>query len=219
MSRARLSNLIAALPLVAWYGLGLTRAIPLFIQNYRMLSAHHDALIALAALTQAAGIAFSVFLIVLLITREVPRASARGGAPYAAAFIGTFAIASFYFLPAAQLSLPLLLFATLCTMIGLGLCLYALIYLGRSFAIVPSARTLVVDGPYRFVRHPLYLFEEIVVVGIMLQFAEPWALVVMAVHLVAQFTRMHYEEKILTETFPAYADYATHTKRLIPGVY
>jgi protein-S-isoprenylcysteine O-methyltransferase Ste14 len=34
-----------------------------------------------------------------------------------------------------------------------------------------------------------------------------------------QLLRMHYEEGVLRETFPAYAAYARHTKRLIPGIW
>jgi protein-S-isoprenylcysteine O-methyltransferase Ste14 len=32
-------------------------------------------------------------------------------------------------------------------------------------------------------------------------------------------TRMHYEEKVLTETFPDYANYAARTRRLVPWIY
>jgi protein-S-isoprenylcysteine O-methyltransferase Ste14 len=43
-------------------------------------------------------------------------------------------------------------------------------HLGRSFSVVPQARGLVRGGPYSFVRHPLYLAEEIALLGILLQF-------------------------------------------------
>ncbi len=217
----RLYNLLGAAPLVVWYVWGLSEQIPVLIQRSDTLGAGAPvgALFALQTIAQAASIAFTSFLIVLLIVRDVPRAQTRGFAPYAAAMFGTFAATSFFFLPAAPLTTPLLAIATLCIAAGLGLSLYALIYLGRSFAILPSARTLVIDGPYRFVRHPLYLFEEVAVVGIMLQFAQPWSLLVLAAHFAAQLARMHYEEQTLTGAFPEYATYAAHTKRLIPGIY
>lgn len=218
---SRFYNLLGAAPLVIWYAWGLSREIPVFLQHYVAVSAGGtvDALFALQTFTQTINIAYISLLVVLLIIRDVPQAQAKNPKSYIAAYVGTFAVASFFFLPVASLSIPLLVLATLCTALGLGLSLYVLVYLGRSFAILPSARTLITDGPYHFVRHPLYLFEEIVVIGIMIQFAEPWALLVVLVHAVAQLARMHYEEQILTETFPAYAGYAARTARLIPGVY
>ncbi len=212
-----LYNLLGAAPLVMWYAWGLSEQIPVFIRHLSHTPV--GALSMLQTIAQAINIAFSSFLILLLIVRDAPRMQARGFAPYAAALFGTFAATAFLFLPTAGLPVPLLATAMLFITAGLGLSVYALIYLGRSFAILPSARTLVSDGPYRLVRHPLYLFEEIAVVGIMLQFAQPWSLLIFMAHLAAQFTRMHYEERILTQAFPEYSTYASHTARFIPGVY
>ena len=217
----RLYNLLGVASLIVWYGWGLSQDIPVFIQRFYTLDAsgHISALFILQALAQAASIAFISFLIVLLIVRDAPRAQTRGFAPYAAALFGTFATTSFFFLSSATIPTPLLVLATLCIVTGLGLSIYALIYLGRSFAILPSARSLVTDGPYRFVRHPLYLFEEIAVMGVMIQFVQPWALLILAVHFSAQLARMHYEERALAEAFHAYVVYTKQTARLIPGVY
>lgn len=218
---SRFYNLLGAVPLVVWYVWGLSEQIPVLIQNFCIInvSTHVGALFALQVIAQASSIAFTSFLIVLLIVRDIPRTQTRGFTPYAAAMCGTFAATSFSLLPPAPLTAQLFAIAGLCTVAGLGLSIYALVYLGRSFAILPSARALVTDGPYRFVRHPLYLFEEIAVVGIMLQFAQPWSFFILVAHLAAQLARMHYEEQTLTQTFPEYSTYASHTARLIPGVY
>jgi protein-S-isoprenylcysteine O-methyltransferase Ste14 len=53
----------------------------------------------------------------------------------------------------------------------------------------------------------------------MLQFAQPWSLIVFIIHLAGQLARMHYEEKALSEAFPEYAVYAARTKKLIPSVF
>jgi protein-S-isoprenylcysteine O-methyltransferase Ste14 len=34
-----------------------------------------------------------------------------------------------------------------------------------------------------------------------------------------QFLRLHYEEGVLREAFPEYAEYARRTARLVPGLY
>jgi protein-S-isoprenylcysteine O-methyltransferase Ste14 len=217
----RFTNLLGTVPLIAWYVWGLARDIPPFVEHFFLLrvGGQVNALLALQTFAQASSIVFISLLVVLLIVRDMPRARSRGFAPYLATMIGTFTTATFLFLPTVALPAPLLAIAASCIIAGFGLSVYTLIYLGRSFALLPSARALVTDGPYRLVRHPLYLFEEIAILGIMIQLAQPWALLVMAVSLSAQFARMHYEERVLSETFPEYAAYASRTKRLIPGVY
>ena len=91
--------------------------------------------------------------------------------------------------------------------------------LGRSFSVMPEARKLVTSGLYARIRHPLYLVEEITVLGVFLQFRSWQGLVILAVHFYFQIRRMDFEEGILGKTFPTYAEYAGRTNRLIPGLY
>jgi protein-S-isoprenylcysteine O-methyltransferase Ste14 len=109
--------------------------------------------------------------------------------------------------------------STLLIFSGNYLCIVALANLGRSLSIMPEARRLVTDGPYRWVRHPLYLAEEIAVVGIFLQFRSWPAAAILVIHFYFQVKRMIWEEKILAEAFPEYTAYCRSTRRLVPGVY
>jgi protein-S-isoprenylcysteine O-methyltransferase Ste14 len=84
---------------------------------------------------------------------------------------------------------------------------------------MPEARRLVVEGPYALVRHPLYLAEEIAVLGLFIQFASVWTAIVLIIHVLLQFERMRYEETVLSATFPDYREYAARTARLIPALY
>jgi protein-S-isoprenylcysteine O-methyltransferase Ste14 len=102
---------------------------------------------------------------------------------------------------------------------GLIFAIASLAFLGRCFGILPDVRGLVTRGPYRFVRHPLYLGELTSLLGIALG-ADRWQLAV-ALWLVAvalQLVRTKYEERSLRAEFPEYSQYAERTKRLIPGV-
>jgi protein-S-isoprenylcysteine O-methyltransferase Ste14 len=78
---------------------------------------------------------------------------------------------------------------------------------------------LVLQGPYRWIRHPLYLTAAIATLGIAMGYAQPWAALLAVVTFGFQIGRMHNEERVLAATFPEYADYAGRTKRLIPGIY
>ena len=63
--------------------------------------------------------------------------------------------------PAAELGL-------LITLVGAALAVVALASLGSNFSIVPEAQSLVVTGPYRSVRNPMYLAEILMMFGIVL---------------------------------------------------
>ncbi|HEV7679266.1 MAG TPA: isoprenylcysteine carboxylmethyltransferase family protein [Candidatus Dormibacteraeota bacterium] len=91
--------------------------------------------------------------------------------------------------------------------------------LRRSLSVMPEARRLVTGGPYRFVRHPLYLFEILAGLAILLG-APGWiAAGSYAAFVALQIVRARLEERLLGATFPDYDEYARRTRRLIPLVW
>jgi protein-S-isoprenylcysteine O-methyltransferase Ste14 len=102
---------------------------------------------------------------------------------------------------------------------GLSFAIGSVIVLGRCFGVLPDVRGLVTRGPYRLVRHPLYLGELTAVFGIVLGSHDPlWAGVAWLGCVGLQLARTGYEERNIQAEFPEYAEYAARTKRLIPGV-
>lgn len=164
-------------------------------------------------------ILFLGLMAILFIVRDEPIRKAAGIAPRLAAIAGTFLMSALTFFPRADLDLPQLIGATLLVLIGTSLSAFVLFRLGRSFSLMAEARRLVTTGPYAIVRHPLYLAEEIAIVGTLLQFLSPYTILVFAIHLGIQIQRMNNEEKVLQLAFPDYAQYQARTSRLIPGLY
>jgi protein-S-isoprenylcysteine O-methyltransferase Ste14 len=91
-------------------------------------------------------------------------------------------------------------------------------YLRTGFSLLPQARRLVTDGPYRYVRHPIYLGGLLITLGeVWLRFS-PLVILLNLVFVAAQIVRLRQEEQILERVFPAYKEYRARTSALIPGL-
>jgi protein-S-isoprenylcysteine O-methyltransferase Ste14 len=91
--------------------------------------------------------------------------------------------------------------------------------LRRSFGILPANRGVVVHGPYRMVRHPMYFGYLITDIGFLLPNFGIQNLVVLVVHWTLQVARLLREERLL-EGDATYRDYTKRVPyRLIRGVF
>jgi protein-S-isoprenylcysteine O-methyltransferase Ste14 len=97
--------------------------------------------------------------------------------------------------------------------------IWAKLFLRRSFGIAPANRGIKSDGPYRFVRHPMYAGYLVVHIGIFLLMWSPLNLVLYVIAWWAQVLRLLAEERLLSED-PAYRAFRQKVRwRLIPGVF
>jgi protein-S-isoprenylcysteine O-methyltransferase Ste14 len=174
--------------------------------------------IAVLAARLCAALYFGI-LAWLMVSRPGPLAGLRGFWPIAFALVGTYALWVVPFLPHAPPSAPREVLAACVTFVGDVLTLLTLRKLGRSFSIAPQARALVTDGPYKLVRHPLYVVEEIAAIGVVMQAVWWAALPFLGLHVAVQIRRMLFEERVLRQAFPQYEAYARRTARVIPGVW
>ena len=78
---------------------------------------------------------------------------------------------------------------------------------------------LVTRGPYRYLRHPMYVAQALIAVGAPLTLGCRWVtwLAVPAMAILA--VRAGQENEALARTFPEHARWAARAKRLIPFVF
>jgi len=80
--------------------------------------------------------------------------------------------------------------------------------------------TVVTKGPYRIVRHPMYVGAALTYFGTPLILGSVWALVLGCVITVLFVVRTAFEDHALRRELPGYEEYSSRTRyRLVPGVW
>jgi protein-S-isoprenylcysteine O-methyltransferase Ste14 len=216
----KLYDLLAAVPVIVVFGAsGAHLARSLWSDLLAADPSSLDLPFAIGLLRQAVAMTLIVLLMTFLLLRNPAKAKARGPMPRLAAFAGTYLAVALAWLPKQEIGLELSLVSLMMMFAGVGFSVYSILHLGRSFSLMAEARRLVTDGPYAYIRHPLYLGEAVSLIGFSLQFISPLALAIVAVQVSFQLVRMKNEEGVLEGLFPEYGAYKGRTARLIPGVY
>ena len=119
------------------------------------------------------------------------------------------------------MALPLALSGCLLALTGAALVLRSRAALGPAWSFVPRADPgtgLVTTGPYRFVRHPIYLGLALIAMGAALAFGSPLAFLTVMFGIVPTFAwRARAEEHLLRRILgEAYETYQQRTKLIIP---
>jgi protein-S-isoprenylcysteine O-methyltransferase Ste14 len=101
---------------------------------------------------------------------------------------------------------------------GLVMLAGSLLSLRRSFALVPGNRGIRDGGLYRLVRHPMYLSELTILLGVVVANPTIANVIIWAVECGLQLSRARAEEEFLAAD-PVYRTYRARVRyRLIPGV-
>src|SRR6266446_6451378 len=100
-----------------------------------------------------------------------------------------------------------------------GLSLVSLLTMGRLFGVRPALRGLVTNGPYRFIRHPMYLSYVLADIGYNLQEWNSVTLLLVLVGWASLVYRIHAAERLLSQhaEWPAYVVLVRY--RLFPGLW
>jgi protein-S-isoprenylcysteine O-methyltransferase Ste14 len=91
--------------------------------------------------------------------------------------------------------------------------------LRRSFGITAANRGLVVAGPYKLVRHPIYASYLVNQTGFLLLNPTAWNAAILGVSLVIQIFRIAAEERLLAQDEGHAAFRKAVPYRLLPGIY
>lgn len=91
----------------------------------------------------------------------------------------------------------------------------------RSFhyAANPTEGGLVTAGPYRFLRHPIYAAILLFLWAGIATNLSPASVALGLVATAMLSLRMVFEESLVRQRYPEYADYARRTKRVVPFLF
>ena len=98
----------------------------------------------------------------------------------------------------------------------------SIFYLRRNWAVsaaVKENHTLTINGPYRMVRHPMYFFMIVTMLGSGFLISDYLIIAYVPAVAMLYYLRAVNEEALLKEVLPGYADYQQKVKMLIPGIF
>jgi protein-S-isoprenylcysteine O-methyltransferase Ste14 len=101
-------------------------------------------------------------------------------------------------------------------LLGAAFSIWSIAHLRASFGLRTAVRELVTSGPYRRIRHPLYVGEIIHIFGLSILAATPAAFCLFAFAVSLQVVRAKIEERKFLNAVPEYAEFRRRTGFLWP---
>jgi protein-S-isoprenylcysteine O-methyltransferase Ste14 len=155
-------------------------------------------------------------VVLLLVFRRDSRRLSRSPWDWLVALGGTFTV---LLVRPATTAITLEFVGITLQIAGTLFAIYGKVFLGRSFGLVAADRGIVSGGPYRIVRHPIYLGYLATHIGFLLTNWSPWNTTIYIVIYFFQISRILSEERILRED-ESYRSYCQRVRyRMIPFIF
>jgi protein-S-isoprenylcysteine O-methyltransferase Ste14 len=124
--------------------------------------------------------------------------------------------------PIAEQPFALRVLGTLIYFVGLGIALLGRVQLGKNWSDIEDyqvrpEQSLTTGGIYRYIRHPIYSGDILLLMGLELAL-NSWLVVVVMIPLLVAIKQALAEETLLAQVFPNYQAYCRRTKRFIPFI-
>ena len=187
------------------------------LKLYRTYSKNLTPLVEMKLFHYSITIVFFFMMTYLYIVRSKPKDRTESLYQKIIAFLGSFIIMLSPLVKNPETdSMNVMIISFIFILIGGILTLYSLSHLKRNFSIIPEARSLVKTGPYKFIRHPMYLSEILWVFGSVLPIFSKGILVLYSLMVIFLFMRANFEEEILSKNFEEYEELKKSNWQIIP---
>jgi len=106
---------------------------------------------------------------------------------------------------------------------GFALVVWAVKSMKRNANVTPVPKKhgiLITSGPYKYIRHPMYLAQVIAVIPLIYEYYSTYRLYALIILVVTLLFKLHYEEKRLIEHFgTVYVKYQKTSKKVLPYIF
>lgn len=187
------------------------------VETTLFIDASHELILLLLAI-------FSFLLLLLSRRPAVPAQKLKFIlVPLAAAFFNYCYFAERHFpdswtrtLAPPVLQMPLLAAGLVCIVVGPAFAFWGMLHLGRSFGLYVAVRKVVMTGPYKWVRHPMYLGWILLNIGQVLANFSGFYFLLFVINVSLITYRASLEQGQLAAHSPEYREYMKHTPFLFP---
>ena len=84
--------------------------------------------------------------------------------------------------------------------------------------IVKQGSELITSGPYKYIRHPMYIAQIIAIIPLLIEYFTYLRLGVLILLIITLLLKISFEEKQLINHFPEYTEYKKKSWKLIPYI-